>query len=107
MLIWDNLPSDIQDNIYSKIIFPQNKNILEDIHNYTFVKTCLLNSFQDWDIVWCLILIFNKNIDNKKKDDKMKLFRNSGESGEYYVSRIIGKLSIDDRNYLLNSMFER
>ena len=45
MLIWDNLPSDIQDNIYSKIIFPQNKNLLEDIRNYRFVKTCLLNSF--------------------------------------------------------------
>lgn len=107
MLIWDNLPSDIQDNIYSKIIFPQNKNLLEDIRNYRFVKTCLLNSFQVWELVWCLILSFNKNIDNKKKDDKMKLFRNSGKSGEFYLSRIIGKLSIGDRNDFLNSMFER
>tara|TARA_Y100000389_G_C17392976_1_gene480946 strand:+ start:238 stop:567 length:330 start_codon:yes stop_codon:yes gene_type:complete len=108
MLIWDHLPDDIQDNIYAKIIFPQNKNLLYDIQNYIFVMKCLLNSdrFQDWDIVWCLILSFNNNIDNKEKNDKMTLLRNSGKNGKYYVSRIIGKLSINDRNDFLNSMFE-
>lgn len=110
-LIWDKLPDCILDKIYSKIIYKQNKDLLEDIRSYTltinFIKgNIIVNNDNTYkELLWYLILYYDKDKDdNKKIHDKYINIINS-KLVLYYIKRYIMKLNTNDRYRLIRLLY--
>ena len=73
MMLWDNLPDDLRDIIYKKIVYTQPKNLQNDLISYvnTIEKIEYRNritiDYTDFDILWFLVLLYYKK-DNKEKE---------------------------------------
>ena len=52
MNIFDNLPYDLQIKIYSYIIFPQNKSLLDDIKSYHNVKRLIYVKYLNRGLIY-------------------------------------------------------
>lgn len=121
-MIWDNLPDEIQEKIYKKIVYKQPKNLQKDLISYVNTINLITNrnritiNYTDWDILWCLVLSYDKK-DNKEKEknfnnmktyilnnyDLMKRY----EGAMYWIKRIVKNLSIKEREDFIYSMNER
>lgn len=105
-LIWDKLPDCILDNIYSKIIYKQNKDLLEDIRSYTLTINFIVNNNNTYnELLWYLMLYYDKdNRDNKKIHDKYENIINSNME-LFYIKRYIMKITTDDRYRLIRLLY--
>lgn len=110
-LIWDELPDCILYKIYSKIIYKQNKDLLDDIKSYTltinFIKgNIIINNDNTYnELLWYLMLHYDKdNCDNKAIHNKYEnIINNNMEL--YYIKRYIMKLKPDDRYRLIRLLY--
>lgn len=70
VLIWDNLPDCILDKIYSKVIYRQPNDLLEDIKSYALIINFIKINYRiNNDILWNLILYNERKLDNKEIND--------------------------------------
>ena len=119
-MIWDNLPDDLLDIIYKKIVYTQPKKLQNDLISYvnTIEKIEYRNritiDYTDWDILWFLVLLYYKNNNNKEKEkhfNYMKDFvlNNNNimiryDGAMYWIKKYVKQLSIEDRKYVIYSM---
>lgn len=105
-LIWDKLPDCILDKIYSKIIYKQNKDLLEDIRSYTLTINFIVNNNNTYnELLWYLMLYYDKdNRDNKTIHDKYENIVNSNME-LLYIKRYIMKINTDDRYRLIRLLY--
>ena len=120
-MLWDNLPDDIQEIIYKKIVYKQPKILQNDIISYINTmnkieyyinnQTYENNLDTDWNILWLLVLLFyNKdNYEMEKYYNYMKdyILNNNNliirdEGALYWIKRFIKKISIDERKHFIN-----
>ena len=83
-MLWDNLPDDIQEIVYKKIVYKQPKILQNDIISYintmNEIEYCIYNQEHDsnwdidWNILWLLVLLYyNKdNYEREKYYNDMK-----------------------------------
>jgi hypothetical protein len=98
----NKLPDCIIDKIYSKIIYPQPKYLLEDIKSYVLFMNFVNSGHMNINrILWILILYNSFYNDNKSKDYK---FRNIVLNNDYeqdyiynYIKKYAKNISINDR----------
>lgn len=94
IIIWDLLPHCILDNIYSKIYFCQNPNLLSDIKSYHYTLTNILTFTNLWDILWFLILEF----DNIKIDEIYFKMYLKNSNPKYCIRKYINLMTIKQRS---------
>ena len=116
MMLWDNLPDDLQDIIYKKIVYTQPKKLQNDLISYvnTIEKIEYRNrikmDYTDFDILWFLVLLYYKK-DNKEKEkhfNDMKDFVLNNrdlwiryDGAMFWIRKYVKKISIQDRKYFL------
>jgi len=117
-MLWDNLPDDIQDIIYRKIVYTQPKKLQNDLISYVNTikqiennnRNNIILSNTDWDILWLLVLLYYKK-DNKEKNNhfnymKEYILNNNNimiryHGAMYWIKKYIKKISIEDRKYFM------
>lgn len=120
-MLWDNLPDDIQEIIYKKIVYEQPKKLQNDIISYINAMNKIeyhnrnQNDDSDWDILWLLVLLYyNKENYEKDKyynDMKDHILNNNNlmiryEGAMYWIKRCVKKLSIKEREDFINIVNE-
>ena len=118
MMLWDNLPDDILDIIYRKIVYTQPKKLQNDLISYVNTikqiennnRNNIILSNTDWDILWLLVLLYYKK-DNKEKNNhfnymKKYILNNNNimiryHGAMYWIKKYIKKISIEDRKYFM------
>ena len=118
MMLWDNLPDDILDIIYRKIVYTQPKKLQNDLISYVNTikqiennnRNNIILSNTDWDILWLLVLLYYKK-DNKEKNNhfnymKEYILNNNNimiryHGAMYWIKKYIKKISIEDRKYFM------
>lgn len=119
MMLWDNLPDDIQDIIYKKIVYKQPKKLQNDLISYvnTIEKIEYRNritiDYTDFDILWFLVLLYYRK-DNKDKekhfnDMKDYVLNNRDlwiryDGAMFWIRKYVKKISIEDRKYFIYNM---
>lgn len=102
-VIWDDLPECLLTNIYSKILFNQPINLLNDIISYKQTINYIINLFDylsEWYILWFIILIYKKI---KKNDIQISInnlnvtYRNA----LYWIKKYVINMTI------FNKLFKR
>ena len=120
-MLWDNLPDDIQEIVYKKIVYKQPKILQNDIISYintmNEIEYCIYNQEHDsnwdidWNILWLLVLLYyNKdNYEREKYYNDMKdyILNNNNliiryEGAMYWIKRFVKKISIDERKHFIN-----
>lgn len=120
-MLWDNLPDDIQEIVYKKIVYKQPKILQNDIISYintmNKIEYCIYNKAHDsnwdidWNILWLLVLLYyNKdNYEREKYYNDMKdyILNNNNliiryEGAMYWIKRFVKKISIDERKHFIN-----
>ena len=56
-MIWDKLPECILDKIYSKIIYKQCNELLDDIRSYVFIIDFIKSKYVDIDKILLYIIM--------------------------------------------------
>ena len=119
MMLWDNLPDDLQDIIYKKIVYTQPKKLQNDLISYvnTIEKIEYRNritmDYTDFDILWFLVLLYYRK-DNKDKekhfnDMKDYVLNNRDlwiryDGAMFWIRKYVKKISIEDRKYFIYNM---
>jgi len=107
-LIWDNLPDCILDKIYSYIIYNQPANLLDDIKSYVLIINFINISYLNTDdILWNLMLNYEKNLDNKQLHDIFTKRITHHTDKKYYIKKYISKMKTDDRYSFINGRLYR
>ena len=120
-MIWDSLPDCLLEKIYKKIVISQPKNILDDIKSYNYTINCINNDLELNQFAWrhneWLILIYILDIYLKKESQEYRTNKfieletfiedNNNlqikyQGGFYWINRLVGKMSIDERNSLVS-----
>ena len=125
MNYFDKLPEDLQDNIYSLIKYPQDKDLILDIKTFHIVKQTIysdylskcLDIYTDYNSRFDIL--FYKKI-NEKKMNRMLSYRikynlynekasfnfNNKSCHKTYINKYIGCLNVDERGELLSHLNE-
>jgi len=109
-LLWDKLPDCILDKIYSKIIYKQDKILLDDIKSYVltinFIKGIIFkNDNTIKELLWYLMLYYDKNNnDNMFIHNKYENIINSNMQFNY-IKRYIINLDMDNRYRLIKLLY--
>jgi len=111
MDIFDKLPYDLQLKIYSYILFPQNKKLLDDIKSYHNVKKLIYlkylkkgfiynnDYFDDLNIHACINYELMQFCDDSLKNNK-KLFKHSeAKINKFLAYKIKNKNNNDPTTY--------
>tara|TARA_B110001450_G_scaffold204816_1_gene194550 strand:+ start:400 stop:765 length:366 start_codon:yes stop_codon:yes gene_type:complete len=118
-MLWDNLPDDIQDIIYKKIMYTQPKNLQNDLITYINTieqieyRNSITMDYTDWDILWCLVLLYYKK-DNKEKENHFNYMKDfvlnnnnimiRYDGAMYWIKKYVKKISMKDRKYFIYTM---
>ena len=122
-MIWEQLPDCILEKIYKKIVISQPKNLLDDIKSYNYTINYINDNLELNQFVWrhneWLILIYILDIYYKTKTQEYKtekfiefekfVEKNNNlsiryQGGNYWINRFVGKMSISERNSLINCL---
>ena len=122
-IIWEQLPDCLLETIYKKIVISQPKNLLDDIKSYNYTINAInynleLNQFvgrhNEWLILIYILDIYYKTKTQEYKTEKFIEFEKFVEKnnnlsiryqgGNYWINRFVGKMSISERNSLINCL---
>ena len=94
---WDKLPDCILDKIYSKIIYKQSYELLDDIKSYVFIMNFIKSDYISIDnILSYIIFNYEINLNYGKKLNKYQVLKcNNNELS--YIKRKIVKLNSSER----------
>ena len=97
-MLYDNLPDDIIDYIYSKIIFKKNKEFCLEIKIHYYIMNNLFKTKNIKDILSCLIIHKNNNITINEINEISEKIDNYDEKFiKLYIFNLLKKLSIDSK----------
>lgn len=122
-MIWDSLPDCLLEKVYEKIVISQPKNLLDDIKCYNYTIDCIndnleLNQFvgryNEWLILIYILGIYYKKESLEYRTNKFieleSFVENTNnlsiryQGGFYWINRFIAKMSIVERNILVNML---
>lgn len=106
-LIWDNLPDCILDKIYSKVIYSQPNDLLEDIKSYALMINFIKINYQiNNDILWNLILYNESKLDNKEINDLYLKLSSVDDTISHNIKKYVIKMSKNDRyNFITRYLY--
>lgn len=101
------LPDDIIEKIYSKIYFPQNSALLNDIKLYHFIKHELVKNYGLYNICCCAMIHgkYNNNISSIVLTDidsiHNTIYNMSYDDKSILLNKIIGRMSLNDKYFFI------
>lgn len=103
-MIYDNLPDDILDYIYTKIIYNKNKEFCLEIKIYYFITNYLFKKKSLKDIYCCLLIHNNNDITIDEINNLSYLVQNYDNNLlKLYILNILKKMNIDSKlEFLFN-----
>ena len=97
-MLYDTLPDDIIDYIYSKIILKKNKEFCLEIKIHYYIMNNLFKTKNIKDILSCLIIHKNNYITINEINELSEKINNYNEKNiKLYIFNILKKLSIDSK----------
>lgn len=101
-MLYDNLPDDIIDYIYSKIIFKKNKEFCLEIKIHYYIMNNLFKTKNIKDILSFLIIHKNNYITINEINEISEKINNYDEKNiKLYIFNILKKLSINSKIYFI------
>lgn len=103
-MLYNNLPDDILDYIYSKIIYKKNKDFCLEIKIYYFIINYLFKKKTLKDIYCCLLIHNNNDITIDEINNLSDLVQNYDDNlVKLYIFNILKKMCIDSKlDFLFN-----
>ena len=96
-MIWDKLPDCILDKIYSKIIYKQSYELLEDVRSYVFIMNFIKSDYTSIDnILSYIIFNYEINLNYEKKLIKYRLLKSNNNQLSYIKSKML-QLTMSER----------
>ena len=100
-MIWDKLPECILDKIYSKIIYKQCNELLDDIRSYVFIIDFIKSKYVDIDkILLYIIMNYDNKLSDSQKKDKYYFIKLRNKEYDYIKIKI-QKMNSYGRYYLV------
>jgi len=101
-MLYDNLPDDILDYIYSKIIYKKNKDFCLEIKIHYYIMNNLFKTKNIKDILSCLIIHENYIITIDEINELSDKINNYDDNLiKLYIFNILKKLTIDSKLYFI------
>tara|TARA_B000000477_G_scaffold52176_2_gene43870 strand:+ start:29420 stop:29821 length:402 start_codon:yes stop_codon:yes gene_type:complete len=97
-MLYDNLPDDIIDYIYSKILFKKDKDFCLEIKIYYYIMNNVLKTKKLKDIYSCLIIYQKDNISIDEINELSNLIDKYDDNLiKLYIFNILKKLTINSK----------
>jgi len=105
-MIWDKLPDCILDKIYSKIIYKQSYELLDDVRSYVFIMNFIKSNYTSVDnILSYIIFNYESNLNYGKKLNKYHVLKCNNNELSYIKSKML-KLTASERySFLKHFLF--
>tara|TARA_B110000858_G_C17802503_1_gene476057 strand:+ start:409 stop:744 length:336 start_codon:yes stop_codon:yes gene_type:complete len=101
IIIWDALPECLLNKIYSKIIYNQPKNLLEDIKSYIFIIDFIKSKYVHIDkILLYIIMNYDNSLNDNQKKEKYYFIKLKNKELNYIKRKII-KMNSVQRFYIV------
>jgi len=89
-MIWDELPDCILDKIYSKIIYKQCNELLDDIRSYVFIMNFIKSGYTSINnITWYIIFNYENKLNYEEKLNKYDILKCNNTKLNYIKFRML------------------
>lgn len=105
-MIWDKLPDCILDKIYSKIIYKQSYELLEDVRSYVFIMNFINSNYTSKEnILSYIIFNYEHNLNTKEKLNKYEVLKYNNNEIIYIKSKMLKLTSCERYCFLKRFLF--
>lgn len=105
-MIWDKLPDCILDKIYSKIVYKQSYELLEDIRSYVFTMNFIKSDYISIDnILSYIIFNYEININYEERLNKYNIIIYNNNQLRYIKSKMLKLTSSERYSFLKHFLF--
>ena len=105
-MIWDKLPDCILDKIYSKIVYKQSYELLEDIRSYVFIMNFIKSDYISIDnILSYIIFNYEININYEERLNKYNIIIYNNNQLSYIKSKMLKLTSSERYSFLKHFLF--